>query len=272
MDNPAGRLRYWISEIDQLQKDQAIGVEVARKIGVDPNTIQGRFAVMRFGAELAELCAEVRQEVAQLPDYLHAHIPLGDFVQIEKAVDFFTMARQQTVQKLMSAIDPAGHRSLEILDAHLHTQRAQPLIPDEKRQSLTDQVEALIADLRDADDLDDEAKDFILAKLADVEAALRNAMVTGTAAIEKATDSLIGGVRRRPDVWERVAKTKWGPRLGKIAAALCLALGALPGALELMPGPEQEQSSVVMIDVEDNDTIVVVNDDDVDDVAEVVPD
>lgn len=252
MDNPAGRLRYWLEQFSTWPNNgEALVVAACALLGKDANTVDGRVAVMRLGAMLANLCAEVRAEVAHLPDFLHPHLLLSDFAQIEAAVDDFSLSRQTPVVSMLARIDPAGHRGLEMLDAHLHTQRPQQWIDDGTRESLVAQVRALIDGITEDPDLAVDVKRFVLRRLADVETRLREARLTGTPGIEAATDALIGAMHRRPDMWDRVAQTKWGPRLGKMAGALCLALGSAGGLPALLPGEEARTpkvSSLVEVD------------------------
>lgn len=245
MDNPAGRLRYWLEQISTWpNKNEALVVAGCGRLGKDANTVEGRVAVMRLGAMLADLCAEVRAEVAHLPDFLHPDLLLSDFPQIEAAVDDFTLSRQTPVKNMLTRIDPAGHRGLEILDTYLHSQRPQQWIDDETRESLIEQVRALIDGITEDPDLAVDVKQFVLRRLVEVETGLREARLTGTPGIEHATDALIGAMRRRPDMWDRVAQTKWGPRLGKMAGALCLALGSAGGLPALMPGDEAQPPEI----------------------------
>lgn len=254
-DNPAGRLRYWIQCFAVYpNKGEAIVVAACSMLDEDPNETSGRVAVMRLGAQLSDLCSEVRSEVALLPEYLHPEMLLSDFPQVEAAIDQMTLARQATVEALLQQINPAGHRGLEYLDTYLHSHRAQPWIDDQTRESLIEQVRDLVDGISDDPDLPLDVKQFVLVRLEDVEKALREVLITGSPGVERATDSLIGAMRRRPDMWERIGQSKWGPRLGNIAGALCLALGSAGGIPALMPGdvpqpPVIEQTVEVETDV-----------------------
>jgi hypothetical protein len=259
MDNPAGRLRFWVERfVSYTNKGEAIVVAACSMLDEDANQPSGRVAVMRLGAQLADMCDEVRAEVALLPDYLHPEMLLSDFHQVEAAVDQMTMARQVTVEAFTQQINPAGHRGLEYLDAYLHSHRAQPWIDDETRESLIEQVRSLIDGITEDLDLAVDVKQFVLRRLDEVETALREALLTGTPGIEFATDALIGAMRRRPDMWDRVAQTKWGPRLAKMAGALCLALGSAGGLPALMPGDEVQPPAIHnTVDVDTAVTVTV---------------
>lgn len=93
--------------------------------------------------------------------------------------------------------------------------------------------------------LDDLAKEFVAANLSDVETALRNALLTGTPAIEKATDALLGSFRREPAMWQRIVEGGLGDLLGGLVMALIVALGQQP-VENLLPTPTP--STVIQID------------------------
>lgn len=236
LDNPAGRIRYWLDALVAKPASDPLILAAADILEVDDNTVSGRADVMRLGVALADLCVEVRDEVGKLPEFLFPDILLADFGQIENAVDTFTMARHQKVENLALQIDSAGHRGLEMIDLHLHRQRPQAWIQEPDRVALIEQVRALVIEVRSTNELDQESKEFILVRLAAVEKALLNAILAGTPSIELATEALFGAVRRQPDMWDRIAGTTIAKRLGKLASALCMALGAVGGAPALMPG------------------------------------
>lgn len=256
LDNPAGRLRYWLEQVSTWpNKDEALVVAACGVLGQDANTTEGRVAVMRLGTMLADLCGDVKVDVAHLPDFLHPDLLMADFAQIEAAVDDFTLSRQTPVKNMLTRIDPAGHRGLELLDTYLHTHRPQQWIDEEIRESLIAQVRDLIDGITEDHDLAADVKLFVLRRLVEVETKLRQALLTGGPGIEHATDALIGAMHRRPDMWDRVAETKWGPRLGKMAGALCLALGSVGGLPALSPGDEDQTPEIHNVDLDTNVTI-----------------
>ncbi|EGD45061.1 hypothetical protein NBCG_00597 [Nocardioidaceae bacterium Broad-1] len=270
LDNPAGRLLYWLNALKEQPGGEPLVTAVGRLLDVDTGDVMGRADVMRLGASLADLCLEVREEVERLPSYFHPDQLLADFGQIENAVDAFTMARNQNVESLTRQIDAGGYRGLEMIDLHLHTNRPQTWISDETRTSLLDQVRALIAEIDGTDELDEETKDFILLRLAAVVKALLDVMVTGTPAIELATDALYGSIRRRPDIWDRIAGTKFAQRLGKLAGALALALSSAGGVPALMPAdePQPDVSNVQIVIAPGNDNLAHTGAEAEDDVVE----
>ncbi len=227
---------------------ESLIVAVAEMLKVDSATAAGRAEVMRLGVALLDLCGEVREEVARLPKQFHPDLLLADFAQIENAVDVFTLARHTNVEGLTKQINPAGHRGLELIDRYLHTERAQTLIPESARLELIDQVRALMADVDGTDELDQVTKEFVLIRLAAVERALLDALLTGTPGIERATEALVGSMHRRRDLWNQIKGTPLGERITKVGLALCFALGTVNGAPVLMPGdapkPEDSQNQI----------------------------
>lgn len=109
--------------------------------------------------------------------------------------------------------------------------------------------------MTDEPDLDVETKDFLLSRLQEVESALREALLTGTVRIERATESLIGAMHRRPDLWDRIAATKWGPRVKNMAVGLCLALSSAGGLPALMPGEDPPEPTAVVQETDLNVTV-----------------
>ncbi|MGH3413928.1 MAG: hypothetical protein ACRDPH_12695 [Marmoricola sp.] len=259
MDNAAGRLRYWIDQLDGWPKsDDALVVAVCGFLDLDPNAVEGMFGTMRLGSELADLCREVRSEVALLPDYLNPPMLLSDFGQVESLVGFFTLSRQYKVSQVLGQVDAAASRGLEYIDEYLHSHRPQPTIPEEDRAVLIDQVGELLRDVTDADDLPPDVREFVTVRLAGVERALRDYYLTGAEGVAAATDALVGGTRTRPDLWDRVASSRWGPRIGKVAAALCLAVSVSRGLglPALMPG-DQPRPEVTVVQIQTTDGHVV---------------
>lgn len=257
MNNPAGRLRYWISRFDAYpHRDRAVSVAAAEFLGHEesPEDFAAQVAFMWLGTSLAETCHEVRREVALLPDYLHPEMLLSDFPQVEAYVHGFTLARQTQVQHLSGPLDNAGRRGLEFLDKYLASNRPQPWIDDEKRSELTDQVRELIDRVAHDDELSIETKQFVAERLVDVERALRNARQTGTQAIERATDALIGSVRREPVMWQRIVEGGLGGLLSSLVTALIMALGQQPAENVLPAGqPTIEiDNRTINVDVDNN--------------------
>lgn len=253
MDNPAGLLRFWLHEqLNNMDHARALFEAAAEVIKADHDTLAGRMEVLQFGARLADLCVEVRFEVGQLPPELLPDLLLADFEQVEKAVDYFTLARQQTLDNALNQINPAGWRGLEVMDNYLHIHRAERQIDEQTRASLIEQVRVLIDGITQDPDLSVEVKRVVLDRLGEVETALRDALLTGTVAIERATESLIGSWQNptKRDLWQRVGDSKWGERIGHIAVALCLALGAAADGIAIM------QATNSPIPIEYNVTIV----------------
>lgn len=253
MDNPAGLLRHWLERIAEFpDKSQALSVAGAALIEESHETVSGRMAVTRFGGQLAELCEAVRSEAALLPDYLHPDMLLSDFPQVEAAIDHFSMARQVRVEQFLATIEPAGHRCLEFLDTYLHHHRPHAWIDDAHRESLIEKVRDLIDKVGADEGLDLNLKQFVISRLSEVESAIRNATLTGTYGIERATDSLIGSFRREPGMWQRIFEGASGELLAGLVMALVVALGG-PTDVPVLPPAAPTPS----IDYVDNSTTTI---------------
>ncbi|MFJ2758075.1 hypothetical protein ACIO3S_20930 [Nocardioides sp. NPDC087217] len=258
-DNAASRLRYWIDLFMEKPGGDLLVNAAADILEVDADFVSGRAEVMRLGAALADMCAEVRREVEKLPPDSHPDLLLADFGQVEAAVDVFTVSRHQSVSGLTAQIDAAGHRGLEMIDRHLHTKRAQTWIADSVRLELIDLVEELMDQVYRTDVLDEEVKAFVLIRLEAVEKALRDALLTGTPGIEHATEALIGSMHRRRDVWNQIKDTPFGDRIRKVSLALCFALGAANGVPALMPGDDGQQPEDSQVEIQKDPLIDIGN-------------
>lgn len=240
-------LRHWLEEkYGQFpNKGEALVNATCDILGVERSSLEGNMAALRMGVQLSELCRQVRRDAAELPEHLHPQLLLADFHRVEAAIDHFTMSRQHQLSAMLDSINPAGYRGLEFLDTFLHSNLRHPYIDEETRADLIEQVRELMDGVTEDPDFDVETKDFLLTRLEEVEAALREALLTGTVRIERATESLIGAMHRRPDLWDRIAATKWGPRVKNIAVGLCMALSAAGGLPALMPGDPPGPTAIV---------------------------
>ncbi|MGY0535943.1 hypothetical protein ACW14X_00395 [Nocardioides sp. YJ-D4] len=244
LNNPAGRLLYWLELGDQRPKGESAMGQWCVVFGLDASKVGDRAECARRGTMLAALGQAARREAEQLPEMFQPAVMLTHFNEVESALDQFTILPSTTMQQMFAQMQGTGWQSLRMLDAILSTQRPEHVIDEGTKESLIEQVRSLIDEVTDDSDLALDLKQFILRRLEEVERALRETLLTGTYPVEQATDALIGAMRRRPDMWDRIAQTKWAPRLGKIAGALCLALGSAGGLPALMPGDAPQPPAI----------------------------
>jgi hypothetical protein len=252
-NNPAGRLRYWIDRFDTFPPGVAVSQAAATLLGLDPESTDGRVAFMRLGTAMADMCSEVRVEAALLPESLHPDMLLSDFPQVEAYVARLADARQIPVQDLGAVLDPAGRRGLEYLDRYLATNRPQRWIDDDDRAELIDKVRHLVDQVAVDPSLSASEKDFVIIRLNEVLSALRDADLTGTRAVERANDALLGSFRSEPGRWARIWEGALGELLGGLVLTIVLALGQQPHD-NVLPPPapviQIENSTTVEVEVE----------------------
>lgn len=241
MDNPAGRLRYWMVErAEPASGGNAILHSWQQILGYEADSWDGTIAVLRHASLLADLCTQVRTEALLLPAELHPKMLLLDFEQVETSVRYFTGMTQHTIGTQLSAIEGTGHRCLQLLDAYLSSHRPQGFLNLDTLDDLLEQVDALLAQVRDHPDLDEETRRFVQVRFREVRQALRDARVAGPRAVERATDALLGSFQREPRLWHKLGESTLAEVVGGLIVALLLSLGTQPTRDMLPPGtPER---------------------------------
>jgi len=91
LNNPAGRLLYWLELGDQRQKQQSAMAEWCAVFGLDSSVPADRAECTRRGTMLAGLARSVRREAEQLDEMFHPAVMLEHFHEVESALDQFTI-------------------------------------------------------------------------------------------------------------------------------------------------------------------------------------
>lgn len=250
LNNPAGRLVYWLEKGQQREMNQSAMGEWCKVWGLDAGRVVDRVECMRRGAMLMQLAQDVRHEAEQLPDGYHPEVMLTHFGEIESALDQFTVLPSNAMQAMFGQIQGTGWQCLRMLDAMLSTHRPERIAAESEVKDHIDQVRELIADILADEGLDPGLKRYIIARLRDVEKALIDALITGSGGLELAANSLFGAAQRERDLWDRIAETKWAPRIGATWMAIVTTLGAVGGVPALLPKDDAKP-------VEVNNTVVV---------------
>jgi hypothetical protein len=227
--------------------------------GLNHGVIKDRFEATRRGTLLMGLAASIRREAAELPDGFHPDLLLKNFVEVEALLDQFTILPATTMQQMYEQMKGTGWQCLELMDAMLSSHRPERAIERDKLREHLEQVRALIDGILQDPDLPADLKRYIVQRLRDVEQALVDAAIHGVASVELAASSLLGASQLDRDWWDRVAQTRWAPRIGAVWMAIVTTLGAAGGIPALMPGsqaPVVEQSVTVNVTVEDDDDVV----------------
>lgn len=259
VNNPAGRLRYWL-EIGQqrrLQVDQVVAQSSAQNQppampvnlyetwcdiwGIDPVQPQTRLEYIRRGVGLIDAAAEARALAEALPEeiYMVEHA-LEHFNQIEDALTFFTSINDTSFPTMFTNIRETGWKSLKMMDDLLARESPGPSLTVEEsadlRKMAQDLIDALMADTV----LDAQLRMDLIQKVRDVDEALIKAAVLGTTVIVDSANTLLGH-------WYRLATRAaeiWNHPLTQAAAHFLTAVYTATehhGAPnELSPGPYTE--------------------------------
>jgi hypothetical protein len=271
LNNPAGRLLFWLELGKQRPQGNSAMGEWCAVFGLDQSSPAERAECTRRGTMLARLARDVRREAEQLPDHFHPAMLLSAFPEVEGALDQFTVLPNVTMAQMYSLIQGTGWQSLQYLDAMLSTHRPETVVEHDAIRGHIESVRALVDDILADDDLDAAVKRYVVARLRDVEEALTDALIVGVDGVELAVNATIGSAQMDRDWWDRIAKTKWAPRIGAVWMAMVTSLGAVGGVPALMPGDEPQPPAIVQTVEVDTNTDVTLNveDEDIHD-AEVV--
>lgn len=244
LNNPAGRLHYWLQRGSARNHGNSAMGEWCAAFGLDHNKVADRVQCMRRGAMLMRLATEVRREAEQLPGIYHPAVMLQHFGEIEGALDIFTILPGQQMGRMFEQIQGTGWQSLRLLDAMLSTHRPESVVEPDAIRKILAQVGSLIDEILADSDLETDLRRYIVARLRDVQNVLTDALITGAPGVELAANSLMGARHRDEDLWDRIAATRWAPRIAMTWAAIMTTLSAVAGFPALMPGSDEQSVEI----------------------------
>lgn len=249
MNNPAGLILYWLELGSRTVANKSAMVEWCSVFQLDSAKVADRAECARRGLLLTALATEVRRDAALLPDYIPADMMLEHFNQVETVLDHFTLLPGTNIANMFAPLKETGWHSLKMLDRVLSQQSTRPAVERMVLDEHISKVRTLISDIASDETLEPDLRRYIIDRLRDVERALTDALINGAAGLEVAVNGLHGAHERERDLWERIAHTKWAPRIGAMWMALVTTLGAAGGLPALMPGsdtPPPHQTVVVI--------------------------
>lgn len=250
LDNPAGRLLYWLNQGQQYSSHPDPALNLWCQIfDLNSQSKEDRARCLARGVDMMVLAQRVKAAVDDLPQQFAADTHLYHFDQVETCLDQFTNLAGVGMNAMMGTMSEGGWQALRSLDALLSRNRPEAEVPLDKVDQYRSMVDELIAEVAADGELADDLRVVILRRLRLVREALDEALISGAAGLERAVDSLIGSTQREPDLWDRIAQTRWGPRIGKLYYALATGLAALAVIPVLMPpdadtGPPVVNNSV----------------------------
>lgn len=224
VNNPAGRLRYWLEIGHQrgIEVDRAVAQSNAQNQppvmpvnlyetwchiwSIDPVEPQTRLEYIRRGVGLIDAAAEARALAGALPEEIYmAEHALEHFNQIEDALMFFTSINDTSFSTMFANVRETGWKSLKMMDHLLARECPGPSLTVEQsadlRKMAHDLIDALMADTA----LDAQLRIDLIQKVRDVDEALIKAAVLGTTVIVDSANTLLGYwyrmATRAAEVW-----------------------------------------------------------------------
>jgi hypothetical protein len=225
LNNPAARLRYWLTTADKAAKDKSSVAGWSEVFGLDQSLMVHRLEVAKRGALLMELAQQVRDNMATLPESLHPDLLLADFEEVERTLENFTVAPSLNMQQFLDPLKPTGQRSLQLASTFLGSHQPEAWIDDTTQESLLTQIRGVIDYVLDTSELDSDTRAFVIARLRNVEQAVVEFRLRGPASLEESADSLLGGMIRKSDLGPKFFTSPTGRRVGGVIAAIAMALG-----------------------------------------------
>lgn len=264
-DNPAERLAYWLIKVNDMPHGRAALATWCAVFDLDPDVLEDRAECLRRCAAVMDLAVQVRVRADQLPREAHAGLMLTHFDEVETVVWRLTSVGSINVAELLQGLGGLGWQSMQLISAMLSTHLPEKTLEDDQTDDFVARAESLRDDLEADDSLSDDVKALIVSRLNDVIAGLEQIRLTGAPGIEKATDALITAVWRKcGGAWLKDSSS--GKKIVALVAAIALALEMGANTKALLPGsePPAAVTQEIEVDVDVNQTTVVVTPEDVD--------
>lgn len=242
-DNPAGRLAEAFERARSVPQNESAAKGWATAFGLRYPEDVGEL-LMR-AAELLSLAAEARRRVEAFEDE-DPDVLLEHFGEVEGTLANFQAVVSMAMQQFLDQLKPTGVHSLKLCSSLLHRRDAEPVLAEDVAADLLSRVHDLIREVLAADDLDRETKAWIVERLAEVERALRDLNIRGHRGVEESVDRLVGGLRRRPYLLQRLGESKVATAVVATLTALDIALNSAANLHELTQGEDAQPSPVVV--------------------------
>ena len=256
LNNPAGRLRYWL---ERAHRQSGPALQAWGEVfGLDSESPRGRVEIIGRGAELMELAGQTRDEMDELPKEFHADALMADFDEVEDTLAKFVGLHQMQMHQFFAPLNGTGWRSLEHAARYLGTQRPETWINDDKRENLLDHVRRVVDVVLGSAELDEKVREFIIARLREVEQAIIDLKLRGTGDVERATDSLFAGILRRTGQGFDFFQTETGTKIAGLIFAIATVLGMGADYLAITDDSGQpviEQHTDVNVEVIDGEVV-----------------
>ena len=211
--NPAARLHTVLTEANAQRDNGAVAAQIWGQI-LDIDWPAEKSLMLRSGADLQDLAAEVKSAVIGLTGTVNTDLALRHFNEVEATLDQWIGIAQLNMQQFMAPLQGTGLYSVEVCADALKRHASEPALDADAIGTLLEKVHELQREVGEADDLDGATKAWITHRLVDIERALLAYKVTGTRGLERATDELLGGMHRRPGMLARLGVSHTAQGLG----------------------------------------------------------
>jgi len=217
--NPAARLHTVLSEAFVHRGEGVAAAPIWGQIlGIDWQAEKS--FMLRAGADLQDLTAEVKSTVMGLTGTVNSDLALRHYNEVEATLDQWTNIANLNMQQFMAPLQGTGLYSVEVCADALKQHASEPALGPDAIGSLLEKVHELQREVEEADDLDGATKAWITQRLVDIERALTTYKVTGTRGLERATDELLGGMHRRPGMLARLGASKTALGIGLLLSLI----------------------------------------------------
>jgi hypothetical protein len=243
-DNPAGRLAQALERARSLpRQDESAAKGWSTVFGLAYPEDVGE--LLMHAAELVALASATRRRVEAFEDE-DPEVLLEHFGEVERTLSNFQTVVNLAMNQFLDPLKPTGAHSLKLCSSLLHRRSPEPVLSEDVAADLLDRVHALISEVLAADDLDRETKAWIVERLSEVERALRDVEIRGHRGVEESVDRLVGGLRRKPHLLQRLAGSKVAKAVVATVMALDVALNSAANLHELTQGEAAPPSPVVV--------------------------
>ncbi len=243
-DNPAGRLAQVLERARALpRQDESAAKGWSEVFGLEYPKDFGD--LLTHGAELVALASATRRRVEAFEDE-DPEVLLEHFDEVERTLSNFQAVVSMAMQQFLDPLKPTGAHSLKLCSSLLHRRSPEPVLSEEVAADLLARVHVLISEVLAVDDLDRETKAWIVERLSEVERALRDVEIRGHRGVEESVDRLVGGLRRKPHLLQRLSGSKVATAVVATLTALDIALNSAANLHELMEGKSAAPSPVVV--------------------------
>lgn len=189
-DNPAKRLLLFLQRAKKIDENKKMGEAFAEIFKVDP---EQRSAILRHLGEIQKLPLSIRQEIQTIEE--DHGIYLDKIERVERALSKINFGSKW--RNFQQGIDEATLTQLTFSSKLLSDNSKFKHLEEKDLNKLKEKVQSFKNELSGFD-IDTDLNHLIFEKLNDIERAIFDYQLTGSALIQKEVESAIGSVTMNP--------------------------------------------------------------------------